>query len=114
MTVEIAETAMQQRIGLMHRKRLSDKEGMLFVYSKPARLSFWMKSTLIPLSVGFFNKDRELIEIVDMEVDPILIRDKKRPRYRSKGNAKYALEVPKGWFQKYKIRADSGITFELK
>lgn len=110
--VEIAETQIQQQMGLMHREQLADGTGMLFVYPEESKLSFWMKNTLIPLSIGFFDADRELLEILDMEVDPVLIRDQKRPRYRSKYKAQYALEVPKGWFHKHKIKP--GSKFQLQ
>ncbi len=112
--VEIAETRKSQFQGLMNRKSLADGHGMLFIYPKPARLKFWMKNTLIPLSIAFFNEERELLQILDMDVDPVLLKDNQRPRYQSKENAIYALEVPQGWFRRQGIKADPKLKFRLE
>ncbi|MES2272581.1 MAG: DUF192 domain-containing protein, partial [Chlamydiota bacterium] len=55
LTVELADTEVSITHGLMGRKTLRPGYGMLFVYKKPQILSFWMKNTLIPLSIGFFD-----------------------------------------------------------
>ena len=65
--VEIARTGEQQSRGLMHRKRVGEREGMLFVYSIDRRVSFWMKNTEIPLSIAFITKDGQIVQIEDME-----------------------------------------------
>ena len=102
-TVEMAESFEQQRRGLMFRKSLSENEGMLFVYEKEQILSFWMKNTFIPLSIGFFNAKGVLVDIQDME--PVKSEmEVNLPSYYSKKPAKYALEVPKGWFSRHKIK----------
>lgn len=111
--VEIADSLARQRQGLMNRDSLPEGKGMLFIYKYEDYLTFWMKNTLIPLSIAFFNEDKELLEILDMEVEPLLILDSKRKRYRSKSKAKYALEVPKGWFRKKGISPDKELAFEL-
>jgi uncharacterized protein len=101
--VEVATTVEQKSQGLMLRTKLKDGEGMLFVFPHEEILSFWMKNTLIPLSIGFFDKKKNLIEVLDM--DPVIgpVRDEQLPRYQSSHPAMYALEVPKGWFAKKKI-----------
>src|SRR5688572_30779452 len=53
--VEVAETDEQRRYGLMFRKSLDDDSGMVFIFFEPASGGFWMKNTLIPLSVAFFD-----------------------------------------------------------
>jgi uncharacterized membrane protein (UPF0127 family) len=103
MDVEIAETPEQLERGLMYRASLSDHEGMLFIYQKEARLSFWMKNTFIPLSIGFFNANKELVDIQEME--PVTSEMQTHlPTYESRGAAQFALEVNKGWFQKHHIQ----------
>lgn len=99
--VEIADTPTTMNQGLMGRKTLEEGDGMLFVYSESKRLSFWMKDTLIPLSIGFFDETQTLLEILDMPVpDP---GTKKLPLFCSEQPARYALEVPMSWFKKNKI-----------
>lgn len=99
--VEIADTPSTRSKGLMERDELPEQSGMLFVYPKEELLSFWMKNTRIPLSIGFFDKERRLLQVIDMDIskekEPSVIYSSYRP-------AKYALEVQRGWFKKYKIQ----------
>jgi len=90
---EIARSAAQQQQGLMYRKELKDGNGMLFIFEKDDMLSFWMKNTLVPLSIAFISEDGKILEIHDMEpgnLNPV----------RSSRSARYALEVPRGWFDR--------------
>jgi hypothetical protein len=49
---EVATTPEQQATGLMHRFSLKPDHGMLFVFERVERRSFWMKNTFIPLSIA--------------------------------------------------------------
>jgi len=100
--VEIADNEEKREFGLMNRKGLSADEGMLFVFEKPRVLGFWMKNTLIPLSIGYFDAKGKLIQVLEMvPASPI----ERMPQvYYSSGPATYALEMNKGWFTKKKIR----------
>lgn len=107
LTVEVAKTHEARAKGLMGRRELPEGQGMLFVYEKAQPLVFWMKDTLIPLSVAFFDEDKELIHILDMDPPvglPLV-------RYRSRVPSLYALEVPQGWFEKHGI--DRGAKFSF-
>ncbi len=109
LNVELAESPDQQEKGLMFRKKLSDDQGMLFIFTDEKLTSFWMKNTLVPLSIGYFDKDKTLLEILDMEpASPI---DNSPPLYSNKKPAKFALEVPKGWFQRKKIKVGDKFKF---
>lgn len=59
--VEIAATPQEQARGLMFRDEMPDDHGMLFVYDREGPRSFWMKNTLIPLDILFFDGERRLI-----------------------------------------------------
>ena len=80
---------------------------MLFVYEKAEPLIFWMKNTYIPLSVAFFDENRLLINVLDMDppVGNTFIR------YKSAAPALYALEVPQGWFKNHQIGAGASFAF---
>jgi uncharacterized membrane protein (UPF0127 family) len=95
---EIARTDDQRERGLMWRQSLADGEGMLFVFEWDRILSFWMKNTLIPLSIAYIAYDGRILEIHDMEPRNL------RP-VRSGRSARYALEVPQGWFARVGIKA---------
>ena len=106
LTVELAESPEQRSQGLMHRKSLGDDEGMLFVFENERVLSFWMKNTFIPLSIGFFDKNKKLKAIKDMAPTKSVL-ETNLPSYSSEVPVKYALEVNEGWFKKNKIKVGS-------
>ncbi len=90
-TAELAIAPEEQETGLMHRTRLADGQGMLFVYESDRRMAFWMKDTLIPLSIAYIGADGVIKEIYDME--PLSLAS-----VPSERSVRYALEVPLGWF----------------
>lgn len=109
--VEVVESEEERAKGLMFRKSLPADHGMLFVFENEARLSFWMKNTFIPLSIGFFDKDKKLVDVQDME--PVRSEmQTELPSYVSRKPAKYALEVNRGWFQRHGIKM--GAAFRLE
>lgn len=95
---ELANTEPSRRQGLMHRERLGENAGMLFVYAEPELAAMWMKNTRIPLSVAFIDGRGRILNIADMEPHS-------EQAHASKGMASYALEVNRGWFGKRGIRA---------
>ncbi|EOQ87848.1 hypothetical protein LEP1GSC202_2054 [Leptospira yanagawae serovar Saopaulo str. Sao Paulo = ATCC 700523] len=106
--LEIANTPSTRATGLMYRTKLGEDEGMLFVFPKPEYLNFWMKNTLIPLSIGYFSEDMRLLESFDMKPNQT------EEVYNSRKPAMYALEVNQGWFAKHKIGKDAVLTLEKK
>jgi uncharacterized membrane protein (UPF0127 family) len=90
---EIAVSADERALGLMFRKKLPDGEGMLFIFERDEVLSFWMKNTLIPLSIAFIASDGRIIDIKDMYPH-------NTNSVSSSRSVRYALEVPQGWFSR--------------
>ena len=103
---EIASTQEQRNLGLMHRKKLPDGEGMLFVFENDQVLSFWMKNTYIPLSIAFITFDGRIIDIKDM-----FPHDERS--VTSARSARYALEVPQGWFARTGIQLGDVVKLEI-
>ena len=97
--VEVADDLAEQAKGLMDRTTLGENRGMLFVYPQERELSFWMKNTLIPLSIAFIDSERRIIDIQNMK--PL---DDKPPHYVSAEPAQYALEVNQGFFEERGVR----------
>ncbi|NUN04292.1 MAG: DUF192 domain-containing protein [Bdellovibrio sp.] len=103
LVVEVAESPQQHEQGLMFRDKLGPDEGMLFVFKNEETRFFWMKNTLIDLSIAYFDKNRTLIDIHEMTSGKG-VPDDQLPSYASVKPAKYALEMSKGWFDKNKIK----------
>lgn len=91
--VEVADDPDSQAQGLMNRESLGKERGMLFVYDEEKELSFWMRNTLIPLSIAYIDSGGRIVDIQDMK--PL---DDVPPSYVSAEPAQYALEVNKGFF----------------
>ena len=90
---ELALTPTQQMIGMMHRRQMGANEGMLFVYDEPHRLCFWMRNTLIPLTIAFLADDGRIVNTADMK--PL-----DESSHCAGEPVRYALEMNQGWFAK--------------
>lgn len=98
--VELAISQREKSKGLMHRKDLSNTDGMLFIWKNEDKRCMWMKNTYIPLDLGFFREDLTLIEVRDLSPRPLESVCSSEP-------AKYALELPNGWFSSHNIENNS-------
>ena len=102
LTAEIADSEEKITHGLMYRKQpMKDSEGMLFIFNSEKKLTFWMKNTFIPLSIGFFSQNKKLAHTAEME--PVRSEMEKPKTYDSQVPAMYVLEVAPGWFSRNKI-----------
>jgi uncharacterized membrane protein (UPF0127 family) len=104
--VEIADTDAERQTGLMGRNVLPENAGMLFVFEGEQTLSFWMRDTLIPLSIAYIDAEGRIVDIQDMQ--PL---DDVPPHYVSAEPAQYALEVNQGFFEERGVMV--GDTVEL-
>jgi len=96
--VPLAENEEQQKQGLSGKDSVGI--GMLFSKSEPLYLTFWMKNTKVPLSVGFFSENGELFQIEDMQPETQTLHHSIQP-------TKYALELPLGKFAAYGLKIGS-------
>ncbi|MEM6821624.1 MAG: DUF192 domain-containing protein [Verrucomicrobiota bacterium] len=104
LTVEVADTEGTMARGLMYRKELAGDRGMLFVFPRPHRASFWMKNTFIPLSIAYLNSEGTILEIYRMKpLDQTSIAS-------ASMRIQYALEVNQGWFEHYGIKIGDRVT----
>ena len=93
--VEIADTPPERERGLSMRESLAANAGMLFVIEERGP-GFWMKDTLIPLSVAFIDRCGQIVHIAHMEPLSLQIHGTDRD-YR------FGLEVNRGWFEQNRI-----------
>ncbi len=98
--VQVAQTAEQRATGLMFRKTMGTNDGMLFVFDEPHQQCFWMKNTLLPLSVAFIGDDGGVVNIDDMKPQTLDSHCSTQP-------VRFVLEMNVGWFDKRGIKAGS-------
>ncbi|HSL64883.1 MAG TPA: DUF192 domain-containing protein [Gaiellaceae bacterium] len=104
--VEIAETPAQRQRGLMFRRSLAPNAGMVFLFPTEVRGPFWMKNTLVPLSIAFYGRDGRIRRILDMTPcrrDPCRLYG---PGVAYRG----ALEVNRGAFRRWGVRVGDRVT----
>ena len=94
---EVARTPLQQQTGLMFRATMAAHEGMLFVFDGLERRCFWMKNTLLPLSIAFIADDGRIVNLAEME-------PQSQDSHCSSEPVRYALEMNQGWFAKRGIK----------
>jgi len=90
--VRLAVLEAERSRGLMHVAALPEDEGMLFLFARPQRMSFYMRNTGLALDIGYFDADGVLREVYPMHP---YVEDS----VRSAGSAmQFALEMNQGWF----------------
>lgn len=95
----VADSDAERERGLMGRTSLPPDAGMVFRFPEPTDSGFWMKDTLLPLSIAFWGADGRIVAILDMEpcsADPC-------PIYRPGASYDTALEMRHGWFDEHGV-----------
>lgn len=90
---ELAVTPQQQAIGMMMRRDMGASEGMLFVNDQAGVRCFWMRNTLLPLSIAFVTAEGRIANIADMQ-------PQSDQEHCSAEPVHFALEMRQGWFAK--------------
>jgi uncharacterized membrane protein (UPF0127 family) len=124
LTVEVADDDEERSCGLMHRTSLPDDRGMLFVFPQDGQMGgFWMRNTLIPLSIAYISGDGRIVDILEMRPVPspgtpfktadgqeILVPDGTPPppgavwvTYPPRGAYRYAIEANKEWYGRHGV-----------
>ena len=103
---QVAATPEQRATGLMHRREMAQHEGMLFVFEQPSVQCFWMKNTLLPLSIAFVADDGTVVNIREMKPQTLDSHCSDKP-------VRYVLEMNQGWFAKRGVRVGAKLSGEL-
>lgn len=100
---EVAATEKAREIGLMNRKTMAQHQGMLFVFDNAQEYCFWMKNTLLPLSIAFLDETGKIVNIADMQA-------MSEENHCAAKPVRYALEMNQGWFAGKGIKAGATIS----
>jgi uncharacterized membrane protein (UPF0127 family) len=101
MPVLVADTPELRSTGLMRREDLPADAGMIFVYDAPTEGAFWMKDTLLPLTIAFVGDDGVVQQLTDME--PCTVADEDCRRYAAERPYRYAIEANQGYYDRHGI-----------
>jgi uncharacterized membrane protein (UPF0127 family) len=100
---ELAVTPEQQATGMMFRTSMGTNEGMLFVNDDAGVRCFWMRNTLVPLTIAFIADDGTIVNTADME-------PRSEKSHCSAQPVRFALEMNLGWFAKRGIKPGAKIS----
>jgi len=107
--LEVARTPEAQVRGLMGRTSLPQDSGMAFLFDAETTAAFWMKDTLIPLSILFWRGDGRIIGILDMRpcrADPCTV-------YKASGPYVGAIEMNRGAFERLGVEVGDTLEYRL-
>jgi hypothetical protein len=107
--LQVARTSQARARGLMGRASLPEDGGMVFLFDDETRAAFWMKDTLIPLSILFWQGDGRIIDILDMSpcrADPC-------PVYRASAPYVGAIEMNRGAFERLGVEVGDTLEYRL-
>ena len=109
--VEVADTERMREVGLMCRRSLDPDAGMLFVFEDLTRDPFWMKNTLIPLSIAFIDARWQIVGMFDMRVAPNPADPPASDVWAPTRPYRYALEVNQGCFKAHGLDEHAKVRF---
>lgn len=104
--IEIAQIPEEREQGLMYRKSMSDKQGMLFMFEYPEPQSFWMRNTYISLDIIYLN---EKMEVVSIQKNAPPQSEKPLPSGKP---AQYVLEINGGLSDKLGIKPGMKVAWQ--
>lgn len=104
--VEVVRSDAERAQGLMYRRQLAPKSGMLFIFEKDEIQSFWMKNTYIPLDMVFIDGRMKIVGIVE-SAEPHTTRSRKVDI-----PSRYVLEVNAGFTASRGIGEGDLVTFK--
>ena len=104
--IEIAESEYETQTGLMYRKSMEDRQGMLFIFPTEERHSFYMKNTLISLDILFIRGDGSVANIA-RNAHPL-----DEAGIPSAGPVRYVLEINAGLSDRWGLKEGDRMEFE--
>ncbi len=104
--IEFAEDEASRQQGLMHRRQMTLNQGMLFLFDRPDKLSFWMANTPMPLDIMFVGADSQIVNIAK-RTKPL-----SQERIESTGDAQYVVEVRGGFSDRFGIDDSTRIQWQ--
>jgi len=96
---EVAREPRERAMGMMWRQSMPENRAMLFVFEEHAIHCFWMRNTMVALSIAFLRDDGSIVNIKDMQPQQDTQHCPEEP-------VRFAIEVNQGWFDQRNIKPD--------
>ena len=103
--IEIADNDFERQLGLMKRKSMEERQGMLFIFPFESMQSFWMRNTLISIDMIFVNIQKEIVTI---HKNTKILSDQSYPSTKP---AIYVIEVVAGLTDKFNIKEGDKVSW---
>lgn len=114
LSLEIADTPEELAKGLSGHKPLAENEAMLFIFSPPQNVVFWMKNMTFSIDI-IFIADGKVMQVFSKVPPPLPnTPDSQLERYVSPGPVDYVLETQAGWSEKNKIEVGDQVFLNLE
>jgi uncharacterized membrane protein (UPF0127 family) len=109
LTLELALTDQEKATGLMHRDSLPADRGMLFVFDTDDILAFWMKNTLMPLDIVWFDASGR---VADVHPDAQPCHADPCSKFANRQPARAVLLVNAGFAAAHGLKPGAAATFQ--
>ena len=109
--IEIADSESEREKGLMFRESLAKNSGMLFVFEKEEKYSFWMKNTLTALDIIWINEDKKIVDVFE-NAQPC--KTEHCPIMTPKENALYVIEANSGFVKENNVKIGQVAKIQVK
>jgi len=104
--LRIAATDLEKARGLMGVTKLTDEEGMAFMYDAETRMSFWMKDTPLDLDIAFIARDGTVLEVRTMTAGDT------ETTASSTDQVRFAIEMRAGWFGHFGVKPGDKVNLD--
>ena len=104
--LRIAATDLEKARGLMGTTRLSDEEGMAFMYEAETQMRFWMKDTPLDLDIAFVARDGTVLEVKTMTAGDT------ETTASSSDQVRFAIEMRAGWFAHFGVKPGDKVNLD--
>ena len=89
---------------------MPDFDGMLFIYSEPQQVDFWMYNMYFPLDIIYLDEDKKVLEIHEKQL-PCASAEECPSILSGSTDVKFVVEVPVGQADKYMIAENSKLAW---
>lgn len=107
--VEVLKNEWELERGLSNREKLAKNKGMLFVFPKEDKHSFWMKGMKFSVDIIWIKDDK----IVDIKEKLPIPTTRYLEKYTPTSSAKYVLEVNAGLSEKYGFKIGDPVALDI-